>query len=416
MRIRVLPTASALIATLVFAAPLRADVIVVDGAGGGDFTTLAAAVAAASDGDTLLIRGPGPYFGSVFNAGKALEFIGEPGGVSFFGGIEIDNVPAGKRVVVRGLTMQAAFGPHAGVWLHDNDGSVWIENCTAKGGKGIGQHHGCVSGVSHPGGAGLLVENSDAVVVVRCELTGGNGDDWWYQPPLSTVNYRTDGGPGARIVASNVALFESTLTAGHGGLGAALCGPDAHGGDGLSVAGAMLLISACAAAGGLPGSGAVATGGDGLVIDGASLVQRLGGTLSAGPGGTTIVNAGVLEVLAGTARSFAISSPLREGQPGTLSMTGVQGDFVGFFWAFEAGLLPMPARSGWFLLNAPFLAGPFFVGTIAAGDGVWNLPISGPLLPAGLESQTLLLQAYFQSPGGTTLASGTAFTIVDAAL
>jgi hypothetical protein len=76
----------------------------------------------------------------------------------------------------------------------------------------------------------------------------------------------------------------------------------------------------------------------------------------------------------------------------------------------------MPARHGWFVLSPSFLAGPFLLGAITDPGGAWTLNVTGPNLPPASLAMTFLLQAYFAYPGGVTLGSGTAFTLLDSSL
>ena len=61
------PSVAAMVSILLSAASVRADEIVVP----DDYFTVAAAVAAAQDGDVVLVR-PGDYLGTVDFAGKAI--------------------------------------------------------------------------------------------------------------------------------------------------------------------------------------------------------------------------------------------------------------------------------------------------------------------------------------------------------
>ena len=98
-------------------------------------------------------------------------------------------------------------------------------------------------------------------------------------------------------------------------------------------------------------------------------------------------------------------------------MQGLQGDFVGFFWSFDAGSLPMPGRKGWLVLDPTAIAGPFLIGAITAPDGHASLPFTAPDLFPGQQVQNFLLQAFFTAAGGgTTLGSGTSFTLLDSSL
>jgi hypothetical protein len=67
----------AIAALLALAGPARGGVIVVDVSGAGDFTDLLTAVQAAADGDTLLIKGTGPYSNFSID-GKSLVVVGDP--------------------------------------------------------------------------------------------------------------------------------------------------------------------------------------------------------------------------------------------------------------------------------------------------------------------------------------------------
>lgn len=407
-----LPVALAALATAFLTGPARAGVIVVDSNGGGDFTTITAAVAAAANGDTLLLRGAFDWPDGVnVSSGKSLVVIGDPAGVVIKASIGISNLPAGGRVVVRGLTISPYPFNFAtpGVTLTNNAGSVWIEDCNVEGWMGNGQAPFC-SGVMLPGGAGIQITNCASVVVARCQLLGGVGQKSSLQG--SVAYKRTDGGAGALISGSAVAFYGGELSGGQGGEGAAVCTePPTDGGIGVSASNSQLLLSGCGIAGGLPGSG---IGGDGLVLDAGSLVHQHDTTVAAGPGGTAIVNGGILDNFPGVTRSFELTSPLREGEAGALEMHGVQGDFVAFFWSFGAAATPMPARNGWFVLSPSFLAGPFLLGAITDPGGTWILNVTGPNLPPASQAMTFLLQAYFAQGGGVTLGSGTAFTLVDA--
>jgi hypothetical protein len=212
---------------------------------------------------------------------------------------------------------------------------------------------------------------------------------------------------------ADVAFYECTVQGGAGGGGSVVCGYLGDGGVGLDVLDARVLLSGGTILGGGTTNGAAGSGVRGDVL---SEILVLDSTVQGGAGGLDFETApGTLSTLGGTTRSFALDSPLRELQAGTLSMQGVQGDFVGFFWSFGSGSLPMPARNGWFVLNPAQLGGPFFIGAITDPGGAWDIPITAPLLLPAFEAQTFFLQAWFQSPGGVTLGSGTSLTVVDQA-
>jgi len=392
-----------------------AGVIVVDVSGAGDFTDLLTAVQEAADGDTLLIKGPGPYSNFSID-GKSLVVVGDPG-PAVVGPIRVAHLAVGQRVVLRNLATQPGSTGYVvpGIDLLDDAGTVWIESCDLEGGGGLSVHHQCDPGGNDlPGTPGLTAVGCDPVIVVRSQLTGGAGAHWAVTEPF--YSFHTPGGPAALIQGSSVAFSECTLQAGPGGTGSALCGPPGIGGDACVLTATEALLSGCTLLGGPPGDGIGAVGGDGLSLDATSSVQRLDSSITPGAGGVDLVTeGGIVDDFVGAARSFALTSPLRESQSGTLAIQGVQGDFVGFYWSFNGGSLPMPARNGWFVLNPSFLAGPFLLGAITDPGGTWILNVTGPNLPPASEAMTFLLQAYFAYPGGVTLGSGTAFTLVNSA-
>src|SRR5690349_9408266 len=85
-------------------APAFAGVHIVDATGRGDQLTIAAAVAAASEGDLVLVRS-GTYAGFVVDD-KALVIALDVGAlVTIEGTIEIDNLAGGKSLVLEGLSV-----------------------------------------------------------------------------------------------------------------------------------------------------------------------------------------------------------------------------------------------------------------------------------------------------------------------
>ena len=104
--IRVLPALLAAVAVL--SSSSLADVIVVDAGGGGDFVTIQAAVDAAVDGDTILVK-PGAYAG--FTAtNKALSIVGDTmSTVHVGGGVRVLNLSAGKAFLLQNVGSDGAF-------------------------------------------------------------------------------------------------------------------------------------------------------------------------------------------------------------------------------------------------------------------------------------------------------------------
>ena len=101
------------LAALLCAAPVHADLIRVDAVGGADFTDLPEAVAAADEGDVLLLA-PGPYSGVTID-GLSLHIVGDAPGVVILGHVVI----AVSGRVAPQLNVQSlgfSFAIAAGAW------------------------------------------------------------------------------------------------------------------------------------------------------------------------------------------------------------------------------------------------------------------------------------------------------------
>jgi hypothetical protein len=396
------------------ALPASASVIVV-APSGGDFISIKDAIAAALEGDTILVKPGADASGFPLVDGKSLTIVGDaPAGVDIDVTIAVWNLAAGQQVTLRNLSMGQTT-------LSSNAGSVWIEDCSYQGSILSVDTFGCFFVTEDPlGHAGLSVLECASVTLVRCSFVGGDGSDGYVTGGMS-AGLSTDGGPGVRTQSSTVAVYDSTLRGGTGGGGVAACEFQGDGGAGFAMGivnplypdlGSKLLLSGCTLVGGHAGIGVPGDGVEGGPLDD---IQVLDCDVQLDPGAVAFDTApGTLTLFSGTARSFALSSPVREGQVGDISIQGVQGDVVGFFWSFSSGSLPMPGKSGWWLPSVSMFAGPFVLGAIPNADGSWLLHFTAPHLVPAAESQTFLMQGLFKSASGLTLGSGTAFTLVDA--
>jgi hypothetical protein len=340
-------------------------------------------------------------------------------------GLIVRDLAAGQRVVIRGLDPTLPASLAGGLTLADNSGHVWVEDCRFLGTMGWAGFFG----FPMPGLPGLLVSGSDSVTVVRCRLNGGGGVSGQIVPP-NICAPASQGGPGARVqFGSNVAFFDCEFSGGDGGDGN-VCLTSAGGGDGLHVADSDVFLSACTGtggSGGAAGNTGIGSGGTGLRVDGSGAVAArdgsfAGGAGGTGPGGATGTDGLPVQAAPGAvteidepARSLALPSPLREHEAGVLTLHGVQGDLVGFFWSFQGLSLPVGNLEGWFVLGTPLL-GPFTLGAITAPSGQLAIPFNAPALVPSLQSMTFLLQPLFKQPGGLTLGAPSAFTLVDDAL
>jgi hypothetical protein len=121
------------IAALFLACPVAAQLIVVDAANGPgtNYTSLAAATAAAPDGATLLVR-MGAYVGDVLVVGKGLAILADPGVQIVQGGLRVQNTLPTQRVLVRRLSIDATtFQFFGAIYVNACQGRVVFEQITA---------------------------------------------------------------------------------------------------------------------------------------------------------------------------------------------------------------------------------------------------------------------------------------------
>jgi hypothetical protein len=264
------------------ALPASADVLVVDASGGGDHTCLDDAIAAAAEGDTLLVRSTCATSATVQAKSLTLVFDGDEEGL-LLGGLSVRDLGPGQRVVLRGLKPTLPPTVEA-LSLVDNVGHVWVEDCTFRGGIGnVG-----FFGMTSPGRPGVLVSGSSSVTFVRCRLYGGRGFSGQVVPP-NICAPASAGGPGARVqFGSKVAFYQCDLSGADGGNGN-VCLTSAQGGDGLHVLDSDVFLSGCTASGGpggVAGNSAIGAGGAGLAVGGTGAVTTRDGHFAGGAGGT----------------------------------------------------------------------------------------------------------------------------------
>lgn len=377
----------------------RADVLVVDAAGGAPFTQIQDAVDAAKDGDVILVK-PGTYAGFQITR-KGLHVSSDGPGAKVIGGIRVIDTLVEHEIALTLLeSTGAGSDPTPGLLLSVARGSVRVESCTLRGRNGVAGPM-----FQRSGSPGADVRSSPAVSFARCELFGGEGKD---------VTDEGHGGAGVRVEgASQVARFDCHARGGEGG-------SDIHfgnfwysgfGGAGLSAEGAQAQVFASGSLlqGGKGGNYGEflckepwGSGGDGVeLIDGAQgkfrdVVAQGGvkgaGTFCGSNGVPYDVCAGCVERFAPPARALTGPNVLREGLTSSLVWHGEPGDVVvawsGPTSAFEfADAIVRHA--------APDLVGAsvtsVVVGVVPA-SGVLVQPFSAPHLAPGVEHATLHLQ------------------------
>jgi hypothetical protein len=368
--------------TLPSAALLLAQTFVVDASGGGDFTTLQAAIDAAQAGDILLVQ-PGTY--APFVLAKELQLLGPAAGPrpEVIGHSQIQGVPG---FVLAGLELERLSISDVSTFGH-------LDQCRVVGGGPIA--------LDLDGVQGLLIERSQiesgpalftqgltaGLRAVDCELVvvGSNliGGDSVVHP----VEY-AEGGTGAWLVNSDTWIVQTDLRGGGGGFFQSLFSFCENGGDGLTASGGRTVLR---------GSGSTALGGGGPLscADGASVRVGLGGELAQGgyalPQGLVTTGAGTVVATSDAPTLTLVGSDL-PGAQRRLRYGAAEGT-VGFVFA-ALGAEPLSLAG---LEGAVWLApSSLFLFTTLVGDGLASpatVLIANPPSTVGLEGLGVPLQA-----------------------
>ena len=414
-----------LLAVLVSAPLLGAGVLVVDSDGSGDFTTVSAAVLAAQDGDTILVH-EGNYVEAapVVINGKPLSIIAEwkpdpqGPGVTIRPGLVIRNLAPGEFVILENLDLRGALGtatsePTAGLVLRDNNSHVRAQGCAFTGGNGN-------SNAFPDGAPGVLVEDSYSAGLTDCALVGGAGQ---FSPTISIVT--GDGGPGLSLDIGQVHLSHSIAFGGAGGSDAiGGFGQGGTGGAGVAHASGTLLIVSTHVQGGEGGTSFHGgDGGDGLHLAPTGFAWLMAGSFSNGGNGglsdegpdgddgLSISDPGsIVTDYGGHFHGFDVTSPVREGQAGSMILSGDPTDSTLLFASLAPHQLAFPAKQGVLMLSPAGLIGPF-----ALGNGSAQLPFVVPLLPASLPVLDVHVQPIYLGADGVVIGAGRVLTLLDAA-
>jgi hypothetical protein len=412
-------------ALLLLAAPLRADVLVVDAANGPgtDFTSLQVAADAAASGDMLLVRS-GDYGGLLID-GKALSVVADAGAevsVAFTAPLqrtEVRNLAADESVLLQGLRLREiplmpTFTPYNGCFVHDCAGTVWLDDCDVEFGAPALQVQGCarviVAGGSLLGtpsveggsGTGLRAEDSD-VVLAGSTILGGDGRDAGWGAFMTFIG-SSPGAPAVSLGGSSTVVTLADCTV-HGGAGGA---------------GFWFFGDVC---------GAPSDGGDGLVLDGPgpfAVIARLAGTMPLGgtAGGSTICGqtsspglgihtlGGSVMLLSGVPATLTAAGPAREGESLAVDIHGKAGDLAWVVLSTMPGGKFLYSKQGELLLDPPFTA--VTLGALPAGGGL-ALTAHVPELGPGVEGLVAWAQVV-TCGAGCVMGTGSALVLLDAGL
>jgi len=427
------PTLRVLLALSLCALPASADVLVVDASGRGEFDSLVDALAAAADGDTLLLR-PGNYFEfgqTVQINGRSLVVAGDGTGPVLLNATQV-TLPAGKRVVLRNLTIEAAGFDPITTGLSVAGGDVFVEDCSISGRDG----HSAFANAF----GGLAVSASNVRLVFQgCTIEGGKGSDSEAAVFLGAQH----GGNGIDLfIGATLAVYGGTVTGGQAGSfipSSFSPGPGGVGGSALRADfGGSVLVAGSTLTGAdggngdqIPGafSASAYAGGDALNLSGGTVVTLLDSTLIPGAGGLDgagqsgfagdeieIDSFATVIQQPGSYRANAFGAMAREGGTLQLDLAGDPGDLFALFLG-PAPAVPLPAvKLGLFHVGAPLL-GPYLQGPLGP-SGSLSLSVPAPSVGLGPDDALLLYQQAFVKPvsGPTLLSNPTTLVIVDGSL
>ncbi|MBK6941570.1 MAG: hypothetical protein IPH13_15440 [Planctomycetes bacterium] len=389
-----------------------AAVIVVDAAGGGDHTSINAAIVAAANGDIVHVKS-GDYrlidlFGVLVD-GKSIVLVGAQTPAPLITGIEVKNVPAGSTQIVRNFSMVPSpfVATLGGLKCSQNSGAVLVENCSVVGPDGSVGFAGIVVDAS----PAVLVSNSAFVAITRCSISAGKGVD-----AVGGINQHgsSGGGDGLFVSQSNLTAFDSVVNGGAGGDGPPASSASNRGGHGCLLVSGSARWHGVSVRGGMGGNAlssdlaSCGAGGDGLVVPAGASAESFASSFIGGDGGWTTVGTqaafGTDENLWGpashvviaytTKRTFRISTPTTELLPVFVFADGVPNDLVYVLLAFKAGHFVAGGTIGW-LATAPPYFGPFVFGSVPA-SGTLAFSAAAPMLSSpSVEGEAFVFEPIF---------------------
>ena len=343
---------------------------------GTDFTTLAAAVDGTADGDILIIRpglyfGSGPFFGDVILE-HGLTLVGEAG-VSFSGGIEVNNLAATQFFALRNVT-------HSGTMLaEDNAGALFFEQVGIEGEPSASTT------------AMMSVENCAAVSVQRSNLAGQSSLGVF--PGLTALTTTQTG----------LHLFDCNLYGGSGFFHPSPAGA-APGAPGLNMTGGFLFASGVLFDGGVFSDYDAYQ--DGTASE--SVLLDVEGTLTVAEGASS--------TLPGEARSFSATAIAREGELVTMNWSGPEGELAILNLSTTPGGLFYPPFHGSGVLGLPLTL--IDAADFLPASGSVSLQVPVPELGAGVEGLAFFAQGSFANltTSEIHLGGGSLIVLLDALL
>lgn len=364
------------------------------GASDADFEEIQAAVDAALDGDTILIRTQGLYDGFTV-VDKSLVISAEAGGrveLELGDRIEVRDLSAGKSLVLRGFGPEVigSSGPPTTLVASDCTGTLWLEDCSL---------------AASPNETGLSLTNCLSVVVTDCRVEGAPAlslSSTGMHLFSSSITGIDDAGAGAELDASFTFVSGSTILGAEGNLYPASTPCVGDGGDGFVLSSASELYVQ-----------------DSVILGGSIDPSGLGyctviGNPTVGSPGQPIVQdpASVVVNLAGSAHTYATTPLVRDGGTFTRTFQGEPGELVYFFQADATEPTFLEHLNGSTLTSSSATLTP-----LGALDATGRLVQTVPAVLGAADGRTTFEQALYLGASGVGFAgSGATATVVDAAI
>ena len=422
--------------SLVLLAPAsfaQGHVLVVDAAGGGTYTQIAAALQNAAPGDVLLVKA-GSYSGFAV-ANQDVSIVGDvSANVQINGTVQVRNLAATKSVLLHRLRAFGATSPSAndgpGITLKNGFGPVRLQECFAQGAAGMpgvrveGSSNVALwmtqgfGGSQWPNSGEGVLANGNAIAVYECDLEGAPGGAPTGQSPPAC--YGGNGGFALRCIPNGfVFVGGSYLQGGQATAAADNCTGGAYYGDwcnggnggtcvGLSTGLQMFWYMDNVFQAGMWGAGGTGHCGCGLVYtcDGDAGQPGLAYSMSSGD---TVV------AIPGPNPSLSLSAnPAREGTTLGLSVESAPGDAVLLVITSAVTFAPEQNR-GVRLVN---WSGPHTTRRLGTTDALGHLQTSWPIadLGSGIESQIVHVQLLVvHSNGQSVWSNAISLVLLDSA-
>lgn len=411
----------ALAALTVLVAPAAAGVLTVSGSGGADFTEISAAVAAAHEGDIILVEPPAADAYAAFTVdGLSLTItVAHDGDFVPTRQIWVKNLAAGQSVVLRGFVVAPLTSAQAPALRIDSCvGALRVEHCRLTGSQS--------PSLVNSGQPAILATSAGDLGVTTCELEGGAGcssisNDW----------DATSGGAALQLAAGSTWVHDSVLTGGRGGNHE---DPDLQPGDNYQpgdggagarlAGGAELSISGCTLTGGDGGQQIVGwahgLAGPAVYEVSSSTLRRRDSVLLSGSDTAPHYDVPPIQMLASDiqtlhaeARHLAAPSPKREGETLDVTVDGKHSDLALLVFGLAAQGHWLPGLQG------PLLVDPAGATSIVLGSieltGELHAAFPVPGLPPGIDGLDVHLQLAIASGGLLTLENGSVVVLLDSA-